>query len=145
MIVHISSYVPHSIFEHDRTCKMKEKWKLFHRVKRGKCEGVTILLIIFSKLMNLTPDSEVLFRLITCLCRSDTYLRLVASGSSKIKSNWKTSAFSERSMTLQMTRGAGRVDISWTDLGHLILNLFCDFQQLFLHITWLLWAEWYGF
>ena len=63
------------------------------------------LLIIYSKLVNITSHSEVLLRFIMCLWRSDTYLRLLASGSSKIKSDQKTSAYSEMSMTFYKWQG----------------------------------------
>lgn len=80
-------------------CKMKETWKLEGKRKKKYVNMLLTLLIIYSKLVNITSHSEVLLRFIMCLWRSDTYLRLSASGSSEIKSDRKTSAYSEMSMT----------------------------------------------
>lgn len=55
--------------------------------------------------MNLTPHSEELLCLITYLCRSDTSLGFVESGSSKIKSYWKTYACSEISIIFYKWQG----------------------------------------
>lgn len=84
--MHIRLYGPHLIFEHDiESARQKRNENL-----KGKEKNVKVLLtmlIIYSKLVNLTYHSEVLLGLITCLWRSGTYLRLLASGSSKIESD----------------------------------------------------------
>ena len=102
--MHISSYA-HLIFEHDMA---SARWKR-HENSKGKgkknMKVLLTLLIIYSKLVNITSHSEVLLRFIMCLWRSDTYLRLLASGSSKIKSDQKTSAYSEMSMTFYKWQG----------------------------------------
>ena len=90
--------------------------KTLSKSKRKKNVKVLLtLVIIYSKLMNLTPHSEVLLRLITCLYRSDTYLRLAASGSSKSMSNWKTSACSEMSATFYKWQ---EQQAGWISLKH---------------------------
>lgn len=101
--VYISSYVSHSIFEQGIE---SIRWKRNETLSnQGNVKVLFTFLIIYSKLMNFTPHSEVLLGLITCLCRSDTSLWFVASGSSKIKSNWKTYACSEISMIFYKWQG----------------------------------------
>lgn len=70
--------------------------------------------------MNLTPHSEELLCLITYLCRSDTSLGFVESGSSKIKSYWKTYACSEISIIFY--KWQGEQTESQACLGHCMPN-----------------------